>query len=125
MQTDRALYDLLGKFRQSPFYRGLLKVNEDEANIFVIEQFVNQLKNEANQHIWVDATFNVAPLFSRQLLIIFAEIQQMVIIIKLCTFIVCNHYVKTFVRIEHYRNFLFLGLSDCFRNNVKQEENLV
>lgn len=78
MKENQAVYNTLGKFRDRQFYRGMVEIDGYEANIFVIDQLMSKMSEEQFQRIWIDATFNVSPLFSSQLLIIFGEIHQMV-----------------------------------------------
>ena len=79
MRSSEDFREKFGTFRSRTFYSGLITCNEESANVFMVDQLVNELKKEEKQNLFVDATFKVSPTYTSQLLIIFAEIKKMVI----------------------------------------------
>lgn len=66
-----------GCFRDETFYRGMIETKEGySANIFIIEQLATEIREQPSTELFIDATFNVAPLFTSQLLVITAKIND-------------------------------------------------
>ena len=76
MNVNQVMKQIYGIFRQNDFYQGMVQVDECEANIFVIEQIAQEIKEEETQKFWIDATFNISPIFFSQLLVILVEIES-------------------------------------------------
>lgn len=79
MGEDGLLRDEFGTFHNEKLYQGLIKTKKSQANLFVIEQIARHAAKQTKLEIYVDATFNVGPKYSSQLLIFIARIGCMVI----------------------------------------------
>ena len=78
MRVNVELLEEFGTFHNRKLYQGIIKTKTSKANLFVIEQVAIHASNQTQLEIYVDATFNVGPKYSSQLLIFIARIGSMV-----------------------------------------------
>ena len=78
MNENDEIRDAFANFHQKKFYQRHIKTKKYDASIFVIEQIAINAAKQKNLEIYVDATFNVGPKYSSQLLIFMARIGNMV-----------------------------------------------
>lgn len=77
LSDNQNIKGIFANFRNSPFYQGMVEVNNEyKANIFVIQQIMDKVKEEEETQIWIDGTFNITPLFYNQLLVILVQIEK-------------------------------------------------
>lgn len=94
METDENVFKTFGEFRDEDFYQETLKFGENRACLFVAQPIVRHLPVLCN--LYVDGTFRTAPVGSKQVLIIFAEIGGKVIFLISITF----HFLHSKARLS-------------------------
>ncbi|KAG5666161.1 hypothetical protein PVAND_017707 [Polypedilum vanderplanki] len=74
LKNSKSIGNKFSSFRDKPFYRGLVNFVNDNASIFLVEQFKEKI-SLSTVKLFIDGTFNVHPTYFKQLLIIFTEIE--------------------------------------------------
>lgn len=77
MRSNATIRDAFGNFRDESFYQTTLKYEDERATLFVVQPLAREIP--ASCRINVDGTFRTAPIGSKQVLIVAAEIGGKVI----------------------------------------------